>query len=170
MPEPKSVIAIERIASRIYLIRSERVMLDQDLADLYQVDTRVLVQAIKRNRERFPDDFAFQLSQPEFKGLRSQTVISSWGGRRYPPYALTEQGVAMLSSVLRSQKAARVNVAIMRTFVKLRQILASDRELARKVQEHDRQITILFDTVEKLLTPPDPPKKNPIGYIRPRGG
>jgi phage regulator Rha-like protein len=162
------VVPSERIASRIYLIRGEKVMLDADLAGLYEVETRALVQAVKRNPDRFPEDFAFQLTQAEFQNLRSQTVTSSWGGRRYPPYAFTEQGVAMLSSVLRSKKAIQVNIAIIRTFVKLRQLLASNRELARKVREHDRQIALLFDTVEKLLEPPPPPKKHPIGYIKPR--
>ena len=168
MVKSHSIIPVERIASRIYLIRGEKVMLDKDLADLYEIETKVLVQAVKRNLDRFPQDFMFQLSELEFENLRSQIVTSSWGGRRYTPHAFTEQGVAMLSSVLRSKRAARVNVAIVRTFVKVRQILASNRDLARKVQEHDREIAVLFETVEKLLTPPAPPKKHPLGYIRPR--
>ena len=162
------VIPAERIASRIYLIRGEKVMLDSDLAALYGVPTKLLNQAVRRNRDRFPADFIFQLNSEEFTNLRSQIVTSSWGGRRQPPYAFTEHGVAMLSSVLRSKRAVQVNIAIIRTFVRIRQILASNRELARKVQEHDRQIATLFDAVEKLLSPPPPPKKNPIGYIRPR--
>src|SRR6266849_9024945 len=136
MSRPQPVIPVERIASRIYQIRDEEVMLDSDLAELYGVETRTLIQAVKRNSDRFPDDFMFQLSREEFQNLRSQIVISSWGGRRYPPYAFTELGVAMLSSVLRSKAAIQVNVAIMRTFVKVREILATHRDLARKVQEH----------------------------------
>jgi hypothetical protein len=168
MTRLQAIIPIERIASRIYLIRGQKVMLDQDLADLYQVETRVLVQAVKRNKERFPQDFAFQLSRQQFQHLRSQTVMSSWGGRRHPPYAFTEHGVTMLSSVLRSKRAIQVNVAIVRAFVRLRQILASDQDLARKVEEHDRQIAVLFDTVQKLLAPPPLPKKHPIGYVTPK--
>jgi phage regulator Rha-like protein len=168
MPKPQPVIPVERVASRIYLIRGEKVMLDFDLAELYGVPTKVLNQAVRRNKDRFPEDFMFQLKDQEFANLRSQIVTSSWGGRRRPPYVFTEQGVAMLATVLRSEKAIQINIAIIRTFVKIRQILASNRDLARKVQEHDRQIAMLFDTVEKLLAPPAPPKKNPIGYIKTR--
>jgi hypothetical protein len=168
MARPPPVIPPERIASRIFLIRGEKVMLDSDLADLYGVESRTLIQAVKRNIDRFPDDFMFQINELESENLRSQIVISSHGGRRYLPYVFTEQGVAMLSSVLRSKRAVQVNVAIIRTFVKIRQILASNRDLARKVQEHDRQIATLFDTVEKLLTPPPPAKKHSIGYIKSR--
>jgi hypothetical protein len=168
MPKLQSLIPAERIANRIYVIRGEKVMLDSDLAELYGVPTKVLNQAVRRNHDRFPEDFMFELSDREFANLRSQIVTSSWGGRRSSPYAFTEHGVAMLSSVLRSKKAVQVNIAIIRTFVRIRQILASSRDLARKVDEHDRKITLLFDTVEKLLTPPAPPKKNPIGYIKPR--
>ena len=172
MKKAQHVIPIERIARSIYLIRGEKVMLDSDLADLYGVEPRVLIQATKRNIERFPEDFMFQMSEEEFQRLRSQIVTLKPAARgqhrKYLPYVFTEQGVAMLSGMLRSRKAVQVNVAIMRTFVKVRQILASNRDLARKVQEHDRQIAVLFDTVKKLLTPPDLPKKHPIGYIRPR--
>jgi len=165
MAQAQSVIPVERIASRIYLIHGENVMLDSDLAELYGVETGALVRAVKRNNNRFPEDFSFQLSDLEFENLRCQTGTSSqWGGRRYPPYAFTEQGVAMLSSVLRSDRAAEVNVAIMRTFVKLRQMLATNQELARKVREHDQKITVLVDAVQKLLALPAP-KKNPIGYV-----
>ena len=168
MPKPKPVVPIERVASKIYLIRSEKVMLDSDLAELYGVPTRRLNEQLKRNRDRFPGDFAFQLTRNEFDSLRSQIAILKPAARgqhrKYIPYVFTEQGVAMLSSVLRSKRAAQVNVAIMRTFVKLRQLLASDRALARKVEEHDRQIAILFDALKKLLAPPES-KKNPIGYI-----
>ena len=123
---------------------------------------------MKRNQNRFPEDFSFQLSKEEFDDLRSQTGISSWGGRRYAPYAFTEQGVAMLSSVLRSKRAADVNVAIMRTFVRLRQMLATNEELARKVAQHDRQIAVLFEHVQKLLEQPEPKKKRPIGFVHPK--
>jgi hypothetical protein len=166
MARQHAVIPIERIANRIYLIRGEKVMLDSDLAELYAVPTSALNQQVKRNMDRFPEDFAFRLTGKEFESLISQTVISNAGrgGRRRAPMVFTEQGVAMLSSVLRSKRAAQVNVAIMRTFVKLRQILATHQDLARKVKEHDRQIAMLFSAVEKLLALPAP-KKNPIGYI-----
>lgn len=164
-----SLIPIERIASQIYLIRGEKVMLDSDLAQLYRVETGALTRAMKRNRKRFPEDFCFQLSKEEFEILRCQTGTSSqWGGRRYPPWAFTEQGVAMLSSVLRSKQAAQVNVAIMRTFVRLRQALATNEELARKVAQHDRQIAALFEHVKALLEPPDPTNKHPVGFQAPR--
>jgi phage regulator Rha-like protein len=163
---PAAVIQVERIASRIYLIRGEKVMFDSDLAELYGVETGALVRAVKRNSNRFPEDFSFQLSEQEFENLRCQFGTSKqWGGRRYPPHAFTEQGVAMLSSALRSDRAAEVNVAIIRTFVRLREILATHRDVARKVEEHDKQIAALFSAVQKLLASPDPPKKYPIGYV-----
>ncbi|MGH7813575.1 MAG: ORF6N domain-containing protein [Candidatus Binataceae bacterium] len=167
MADSQGAIPLERIASRIYLIRGEKVMLDSDLARLYGVSTTRFNQQFKRNLDRFPDDFAFQLTGPEFKSLMSQIATSNVGrgGRRKLPWVFTEHGVAMLSSVLRSKRAIQVNVAIIRAFIKLRQILASNRELARAVERHDRQIAVLFDTVRKLMAPPEPPKKNPIGYI-----
>ena len=139
-------------------------MLDAELAKLYHVETGALVRAMKRNLDRFPEDFAFQLTKEEFDNLRSQTGISSWGGRRYAPYAFTEQGVAMLSGVLRSKIAVQVNVAIMRTFVRLRRMLATNEELARKVAQHDQAIGILFEHIQGLLEPPESPKKHPIGF------
>lgn len=160
----QSVVPIERIAVQIFLIRGENVMLDAGLAELYGVETRTLVQAVKRNTERFPEDFMFQLSNEEFENLRSQTVMSSWGGRRYPPYAFTEQGVAMLSGVLRSKTAVKVHVAIMRTFVRLCRMLAGNEEIARKVAQHDQEIGILFEHIQGLLDPPAPPRKRPIGF------
>jgi len=130
------------------------------------VETKNLNKAVSRNIRRFPKDFMFRLTPEEAKSLRFQIGTSKGrGGRRTPPYAFTEQGVAMLSSVLRGERAAEVNVAIMRTFVRLRQILASNRDLARKVEEHDRQIATLFDTVRKLLSPDQDSRKMPIGYI-----
>jgi hypothetical protein len=163
------LIPVERIASRIYLIRGEKVMLDSDLAELYAVPTSALNQQVKRNMDRFPEDFAFRLKAEEFESLMSQTVTTNngRGGRRKLPMVFTEQGVAMLSSVLRSKRAAQVNVAIMRTFVRLREILATHKDVARKLKEHDRQIATLFSAVEKLLALPEP-KKRPIGYIHPK--
>ena len=165
----KSIIPMESIQRSILLIRSEKVMLDADLARLYAVETRVLVQAVRRNIERFPDDFMFQLTKEEFDHLRSQFVISSqWGGRRYPPYAFTEQGVAMLSSVLRSKRAVLVNVQIMRTFVRLRQMLSSHADLARKLaaleRKYDLQFKVVFDAIRQLMEPPTKPKRKPIGF------
>jgi hypothetical protein len=170
MPPSTPVIPVERIANCIYLLRGQKVMLDSDLAALYGVSTGRLNEQLKRNRDRFPSDFAFRLSTDEFKALISQIAISNdgRGGRRQLPWAFTEQGVAMLSSVLRSKRAVQVNIAIMRTFVKLRAMLASHRNLARKIEEHDRQIAVLFDTIQRLLAPPSSAKKHPIGYITPK--
>jgi hypothetical protein len=170
MPKAKSIIPIERIAAQIYSVRGQTVMFDADLAALYGVETRVLVQAVKRNAERFPEDFMFQLSGEELKSWRSQIVMSNPAAKmalRRPPHVFTEQGVAMLSSVLRSKRAVEVNIAIMRTFVRIRRILATNEELARKVAQHDRQIAVLFEHVQKMLAPA-PVKKNPIGFIHPK--
>jgi len=161
-------IPTERIESRIYLLRGHKVMLSPDLADLYEVEPRALVQAVKRNMERFPEDFMFQLSQEEFDNLKSQIVISSWGGRRRAtPYAFTEQGVAMLSSVLRSKRAVMVNVEIMRAFVRLRQMLAANADLASKLaaleKKYDAQFKVVFDAIRELMAPPAG-KKLPIGF------
>src|SRR5690242_4485919 len=132
----RSPIPVERIEKRIFLLRGERVMLSMDLADLYGVEPRVLVQAVKRNRDRFPEDFMFQLTKEEFDNLKSQIVISHQGGiRRATPDAFTEQRVAMLSSALRSKRAVQVTIEIMRAFVRLRQMLASNAELAHKLDE-----------------------------------
>ena len=152
--EIASSLEIER---HILIIRNEKVMLDADLAALYQVETRVLIQAMKRNIDRFPADFMFQLNKKEFDHLRSQIVTSSWGGRRYPPYAFTEQGVAMLSSVLRSKRAVQVNVEIMRAFVRLRKILESNQALNNRLADleakYDQQFKIVFDAIRELMTP-----------------
>ena len=147
-----------RIKDAILSLRGEKVMLDMDLAGLYGVETRVLVQAVKRNLDRFPEDFMLQLSAAEFRDLRSQIVISSsWGGRRYPPYAFTEQGVAMLSSVLRSTRAVQVNIEIMRAFVRLRRLLGSHEELAAKLaemeQRYDTQFKAVFEAIRELMAP-----------------
>ena len=169
MADSRSVVPAERIERSILLIRGHKVMLDSDLAGLYAVETRALVQAVQRNRERFPDDFMFQLTKEEFDNLKSQSVISSsgWGGRRFPPYAFTEQGVAMLSSVLRSQRAVQVNIEIMRAFVRLREMLASNRELARRLDEleqrYDAQLKAVFDVIRQLMAPPAQPRRR-LGF------
>jgi ORF6N domain len=144
-------------------------MLSTQLAELYEVEPRVLVQAVKRNIERFPPDFMFQLNKAEVENLKSQIVISSWGGmRRAYPYAFTEQGVAMLSSVLHSKRAVQVNIEIMRTFVRLRQILASNAQLARKLdaleKKYDAQFKVVFDAIRQLMAPPQPNKRK-IGFL-----
>ena len=164
----RSIVPVERIERAILMVRSQKVILDADLAELYAVETKVLVQAVKRNLERFPQDFMFQLSQEEFALLRSQSVTSSdWGGRRYPPYAFTEQGVAMLSSVLRSPRAIQVNIQIMRAFIRLRQMLASHEDLARKLdaleKKYDAQFKVVFDAIRQLTAPPEP-KRRQIGF------
>ena len=162
------VIPMEQIEHAIFLIRGQKVMLDSNLAELYGVATKVLIQAVKRNEDRFPDDFMFQLTEQELNILRSQIVTSRWGGRRYPPYAFTEQGVAMLSSVLHSARAIHVNIEIMRAFVRLRQMLASNTDLARKLatleKKYDAQFRVVFDAIRELMTPPEPKKKRPIGF------
>ena len=174
MKRTQAIVPGERIENRIYLLRGEKVMLSTDLARLYQVAPRALVQAVKRNADRFPEDFMFQLSTDEFQNLKSQIVTSSgaksthWGGlRRATPYAFTEQGVAMLSSVLGSKRALRVNIEIMRAFVRLRRLLASNEELARKLaaleKKYDAQFKVVFDAIRELMIPPEP-KRNRIGF------
>ncbi len=158
----------ERILHAILVLRGDRVLLDSDLAALYGVETRALIQAVKRNAARFPDDFMFQLGAEEWADLKSQSVISSsWGGRRYPPYAFTELGVAMLSSVLNSERAIQANIAIMRAFTQLRGMLAAHSDLARKLEalekKYDGQFRVVFQALRDLMEPPLPPKK-PIGF------
>jgi hypothetical protein len=170
-----SGIPPERIERRILLVRGQKVMLDADLAELYEVETKELNQAVKRNLERFPEDFMFRLTDDEAAALRSQSVTSNEGrgGRRYHPYAFTEQGVAMLSSVLRSPRAVQVNIAIMRAFVKLREILASHRDLARRLEEmeskYDVQFRAVFDAIRELMKPPEKPRRR-IGFGTPSVG
>ena len=164
------VIPLERITRAILLIRGHKVMLDKDLAELYGVGTRVLNQAVKRNWARFPEDFMFQLTWEEVENPRSRFVILKSGKNiKYLPYAFTEQGVAMLSSVLRSERAVRVNIEIMRAFVQLRQMLSSHADLARKLaaleKKYDAQFKVVFDAIRELMTPPGPPRKRPIGFI-----
>ena len=167
----QSLIPVERIERSILLIRGQKVMLSTDLAELYQVEPRVLVQAVKRNIARFPKDFMFQLTEEEFSNLKSQIVISSWGGlRRARPYAFTEQGVAMLSSVLRSKRAIQVNIEIMRAFVRLRRMLASNKELARRLEalekKYDAQFKVVFDAIRQLMAPQEPQRpKRRIGFL-----
>ena len=183
MNRPSSLIPVERIQRAIYLLRGEKVMLDSDLAMLHGVSTKVLNRAVKRNANRFPEDFMVQLSAEELEALRCQIGPSNAstpasrsgpgrGGRRYLPYAFTEQGVAILSTVPRSERAVLVNIAIMRAFVQLRQVLGSHAELARKLTEleqriegHDTAIRSLFDAIRQLMAPPapdQPPKE--IGF------
>jgi phage regulator Rha-like protein len=167
----KALVPVEIIEKKILLIRGEKVMLDADLAELYGVETKMLVRAVKRNIDRFPSDFMIQLNREEFENLRFQFGTSSrWGGRRYLPYAFTEQGVAMLSSVLNSERAVKVNVEIMRAFVRLRQMLASNAELARKLdaleKKYDHQFKVVFDAIIQLMTPLDTKKKGKIGFRR----
>ncbi len=159
----------ERILKSILVLRGEKVILDADLAGLYGVETKVLLQAVRRNIERFPDDFMFQLSLEEWSHLRSQIVTSSsWGGRRTVPFAFTEQGVAMLSSVLRSGRAIQVNIEIMRAFVQLKRMLATHADLAWKIEslerKYDAQFRSVFDAIRELMTPQENPKKQPIGF------
>jgi hypothetical protein len=165
--QPPLPVPLPRIEQAILSIRGQRVMLSTDLSALYGVEPGALVQAVKRNLERFPDDFMFQLTPDEYRILKSQSVISSWGGRRHPPYAFTEQGVAMLSSVLRSSRAVQVNVEIMRAFVRLRRILAENAGLARRLDDleskYDVQFKVVFDAIRKLMQPPEPKKKR-IGF------
>ena len=167
----KEIIPVEIIERKIYFIRGHKVMLDSDLAEMYAVATKVLLQAVKRNLNRFPGDFMFQLNYQEVAALRSQIVTSKTGrgGRRYPPYAFTEQGVAMLSSVLNSERAIEVNIQIMRAFVKLRELMATHKDLARKLDDmekkYDAQFKVVFDAIRQLMTPTEKPKRK-IGFKR----
>jgi ORF6N domain-containing protein len=169
------LVHIRRIERTVHRLRGHNVILDRDLADLYRVDVRALNQAVGRNRNRFPADFMFRLTASEAASLRSQTVISNGGrgGRRFLPYAFTEQGVAMLSSVLRSARAVRVNIEIMRTFVRLRQMLDANVQLARKLDELERKcddrFEDVFDAIRKLMSP-SPRAKRPIGFATPHDG
>ncbi len=160
------------VASKIYLIRDKRVMLDKDLAELYEVETRALNQAVSRNLERFPEEFMFQLSQVEFEILKSQIVTSSWGGTRKLPYVFTEQGVAMLSSVLRSKKAIQVNIQIMMVFTKVREMLVDTlslqldiADIKKKLGSHDKNIELVFTYLDELMEKQENPKpRKQIGF------
>jgi hypothetical protein len=173
-PASQELVPVERIERRILLIRGHKVILDRHLAELYEVAPIALRQAVKRNNNRFPADFVIQLSKEEAEALVSQNVIPtrrSFGGSL--PYAFTEQGVAMLSSVLRSDRAAIVNIAIMRTFVRLRQILATHKELAERLaameKKYDQRFKVVFDILKQLTEPPPEPPKRPIGFMPGKG-
>ncbi len=166
----KDLVPQEIIEQKILLIREKKVMLDAELADLYGVPTKALKQAVKRNLKRFPSDFMFVLTYQEIRNLRSQFVTSrssTWGGSRYTPMAFTEQGVAMLSSVLNSERAIQVNIQIMRTFTRLREIIASHKDLSRWLDElekkYDGQFQAVFEAIRALMTPPPKPKRK-IGF------
>ena len=167
MKDKYSIIPIERIEGVILFVRDHKVILDKDLAVLYGVSTGNLNKAVTRNIDRFPDDFMIQLTEEEFKNLKFHFGTSSWGGTRKLPRAFTEQGVAMLSSVLQSTGAVQVNIEIMRAFVRLRQMLASNAELARKLdaleKKYDAQFKIVFDAIRQLMEPPEKPRKK-IGF------
>ena len=172
MEEKRPTVPVERIEQSILLIRGQKVMLDVDLAGLYGVSVKRLNEQVKRNRERFPSDFMFQLTEQEVTDLRSQFATLKRGRgqhRKYLPYAFMEQGVAMLSSVLNSKRAIQVNIAIMRAFIRLRQILASHKELARRLDElekkYDAQFKSVFEAIRQLMTPPEPPRRR-IGFHR----
>jgi len=174
MAEQKQIVTISEnlVANKIYLIRDKRVMLDKDLAELYEVETRVLNQAVSRNIERFPEAFMFQLNQLEFEILKSQFVTSSWGGTRKLPFVFTEQGVAMLSSVLRSKKAIQVNIQIMMVFTKVREMLVDTislkldiEELKRKLENQDKNIELVFNYLDELMEKQENPKpRKQIGF------
>jgi hypothetical protein len=163
-----NAISVELIATKILLIRGKKVMLDKDLAKLYEVDTSQLTRQVKRNIDRFPEDFMFQLTKQEFQNLMCQIGISSWGGTRKLPYAFTEQGVAMLSGVLHSKRAIRVNIQIMRAFIQLKRMLLTNANLRRKIEEmekkYDKQFAIVFQAIKQLLEPPPVKEKKVIGF------
>jgi uncharacterized membrane protein YccC len=166
---PAHLVPAERIEQAILLIRGQKLMLDSDLAALYAVPTKVLNQAVRRNLDRFPKDFMLQLTVDEAANLRSQTVTSSsWGGRRHRPYAFTEQGVAMLSSVLNSARAVKVNIEVMRAFVRLRRLMATHADLRRKIEElerrYDKQFAVVFEAIREILDPPRERTKGRIGF------
>jgi hypothetical protein len=168
MKNETAIIPAERIDRAILVFRGQRIMLDEDLANLYQVEVKALNQAVKRNLDRFPEDFMFQLTKEETEILRSQSVTSSsWGGRRTLPYAFSEQGVAMLSSVLRGKRAVRVNIEIMRAFVRLRRMLQANTVLARQLRDlekkYDSQFKVVFDAIRQLMVPADK-KRHRIGF------
>jgi len=166
---PKPLISQEVIEGKIFLVRGKKIMLDRDLAKLYKVPTRRLNEQVKRNKERFPEDFMFQLTQEEFENWRSQIAISNSQkmGLRRKPYAFTEQGVAMISSVLNSKVAIQVNIQIMRTFTRLKEIIMSHKDLQRKIEnmekKYDQQFRVVFDAIKQLLIPPEKPKRK-IGF------
>ncbi len=164
-----NIVPQEVIENKILFLRGKKVMLDKDLSPLYGVTTGNLNKAVRRNLERFPQDFMFQLTKEEFANLKFHFGISSWGGTRKFPYAFTENGVAMLSSVLNSKRAIQVNIQIMRTFTRLREMLLTHKDLQRKIEamekKYDYQFKVVFDAIKQLLEPPEKPKKR-IGFLR----
>ncbi len=175
MVSDHTVIPMARIEKAILQLRGERVMLDSDLAELYGVETKVLTRAVRRNIDRFPSDFMFQLTNQEFEHLRRHfgTSNEGRGGRRYLPMVFTEQGVAMLSSVLRSPQAVQVNIEIMRAFVSLRAMTADNKALARRLnqleEKYDKQFAVVFDAIREMMNPPEG-DKHPIGFVHRKGG
>ncbi len=167
------LIPIERIENKIIVLRSEKVMLDRDLADLYGVETMHLNQAVARNFDRFPADFMFQLTEQEFADLKFHFGTSTWGGTRKLPRAFTEQGVAMLSSVLRSKRAVQVNILIMRAFVSMRQMLSEHKDLAKRIdnleKRYDKQFALVFDAIRRLMEPPTTAAKKKFGFQTGKG-
>ena len=169
----KLSVSVETIQNKIYLIRGQKVMLDHDLAQLYEVSTKRFNEQVKRNLRRFPKEFMFQLTDEEYKNLRSQSATSSWGGRRYLPYVFTDYGVAMLSSVLNSDRAVEVNIQIMRVFTKLRQMIESHKELREKIEAmektYDAQFKVVFEAIRRLMVKPTEPndeyKRTKVGFV-----
>ena len=174
MAEKKSLVVTGNVESRILLIRGQKVMLDADLAELYGVEIRVLNQAVKRSTERFPDDFMFQLTSEEYESLRSQFVTLKTGRgqhRKYMPYAFTEHGALMLGNVLKSEQAVEMSLMVVRAFVRMRELVAGNKELAqklnqleRKVGVHDKAIAEIINAIRQLMAPEEPKKKRPIGF------
>jgi len=181
LKKSEGLVPVEIIQNKIYLIRGHKVMLDRDLADLYGVMTKNLNKAMRRNLERFPDDFAFTLTKEEFQNLRFQFGTSSWGGERYLPFVFTEHGILMLSSVLNSPRAIQVNIQIMRIFTKLRELMISHKDLARKIEdlerkfqdkfkEHDQKFILVFNAIKNLLSDKEEKAKKhgPMGFVIPK--
>jgi len=168
MNKNESLIPIERIEQKIYVIRGERVMLDSDLAEIYGVTTKRLNEQVKRNIKRFPEDFMFQLTAEELEDMRSQIATASKRNVRFPPYVFTEHGAIMAANVLSSERAVEASVQVVRAFVKLRGLLASNAELAKKFEalekKYDAQFRVVFDAIRKLMMPPDAPKRK-IGFV-----
>ena len=165
----QALVEYEIVVSKIAVVRGQRVMFAQDLAELYGVETKVLMQAVRRNIDRFPLDFLFQLNDQEFTNLRSQIVTSNWGRTRYLPYAFSEQGVAMLSSVLRSPRAVAVNIEIMRSFVRMRALIESNKVLSKKIAElekkYDKQFATVFQAIYDLMDDREKKPKRKIGFV-----
>jgi hypothetical protein len=164
----KELIPVERIENKILLLRGHKIILAHDLSELYGVETKRLLEQVKRNTKRFPEDFMFQLTRQELTNLRSQIATSRWGGTRYLPYAFTEHGALMAANVLNSPKAVEVSVQVTRAFVKLREMAVSHKELSRKLKDleakYDKQFDVVFDAIRQLMEPPPVPPKRKIGF------